>query len=199
MNREPLLVVLSGPSGVGKDSILDRLEQLGQPFHYTITATTRARRETEIEGEDYYFVSRTWFESAVQRADLLEHACVYGSLYGVPKAPVVEALAQGRDVIMRTNVQGARSIRTQAPGAVLIFVMPPSLERLEERLRGRQTDSPTEIARRLGTVREELEAVDAFDYVVVNEEGQLDRCVGSILAIVEAEKCRVHRPPVGLR
>lgn len=198
MSSEPLLVVLSGPSGVGKDSVLVRMRSLGYPFHYTVTATTRAPREGEVDGRDYYFVTREWFEEALRLSRLLEHACVYGRLYGVPKAPILTALANGQDVIMRTNVDGAKSIRALAPGAVLIFLLPPSPEQLEERLRGRETDSPEEIEQRLAKVREEMETLPIFDYAVLNDEGQLDRCVASIAAIVEAEKLRVHRPPLGL-
>ena len=198
MSSEPLLVVLSGPSGVGKDSILARMRQLRYPFHYTVTATTRPRRDGEVEGRDYYFVSPDWFRETVSQAGLLEHACVYGHLYGVPKAPVIDALADGRDVIMRTNVDGAASIRAQAGGAVLVFVMPPSLEQLEERLRRRQTDSASDISRRLAKVREEMDCLRAFDYAVVNADGELDRSVNSVAAIVEAERCRINRPPLGL-
>jgi guanylate kinase len=198
VSSAPLLVVLSGPSGVGKDSILLRLQELGYPFHYTVTATTRPQRPGESDGKDYYFVSEDWFEREVACGGLLEHACVYGRHYGVPKAPVIEALTRGQDVILRTNVEGARSIRAIAPGAVLIFVLPPSLDQLEERLRGRQTDSDGDIERRLREVRDEFEAIGIFDYQVVNEEDGLDACVATIAAIVQAEKCRVGRPPLGL-
>lgn len=194
----PVLVVLSGPSGVGKDSVLARMRAKGFPFHYTVTATSRPAREGEVEGKDYYFVTREWFHEAVHASRLLEHACVYGHLYGVPKAPILAALAHGQDVIMRTNVDGARTIRALAPGAVLIFLLPPSLERLAERLRGRRTDSLEVIERRLATVREEMQSLPSFDYAVPNEEGELDRCVASIASIIEAEKLRVHRPPLGL-
>jgi guanylate kinase len=175
------------------------MRELGYPFHYTVTATTRSPRAGEVEGHDYYFVSSDEFQQLLDQSGLLEYACVYGQLYGVPKAPVLGALATGRDVIMRTNVEGAASIRARAPGAVLVFITPPSLRRLEERLQRRQADSADDIARRLATVREEMNALPAFDYAVQNGEGELDRCVASIAAIVEAERCKVNRRPLGLK
>lgn len=198
MNRDPLFVVLSGPSGVGKDSILLRLRELGVPFHYTVTATTRPRRDGEVDGRDYYFYSAQTFEDLERAGGLLEHACVYGRRYGVPRQPVVEALARGQDVIVRTDIAGAASIRRCAPGATLIFIAPPSIESLEERLRRRSTESAADLAIRLARVREEMDALSHFDYLVVNQEGELDRCVESVAAILEAERCRLHRAPLGL-
>jgi guanylate kinase len=198
VSSAPLLIVLSGPSGVGKDSILERLRELGYPFHYTVTATTRAPREGEIDGRDYYFLSPEQFESLRREGGLLEHACVYGMSYGVPKAPVIEALHRGEDVIMRTNVDGAASIRAQSPGATLIFITAPSQALLEERLRKRQTDSADQIEVRLAKVREEMRAVGDFDYAIVNDEGRLDDCISTLDAIVRAERHRVLRPPLGL-
>jgi guanylate kinase len=199
VSNEPLLIVLSGPSGAGKDSIINRLRQLGYPFHYTVTATTRARREGEIEGRDYYFLSAEDFQELLDEDGFLEHARVYGKLYGVPKPHVLAAVRRGQDVIMRTNVEGAESIRARAPGAVLIFVTAPSDDILEQRLRQRRTDSPEEIERRLAKVRDEMEVLKSFDYVIVNRDDALDECVDSVLAIIRAEKCRVSRPPLGLQ
>jgi guanylate kinase len=191
-------VVLSGPSGVGKDSIIRRLRDLGYPFHFTVTATTRPPRDGEIDGRDYFFLSPEQFESLDRQGGLLERACVYGRQYGVPKAPVLAALAAGQDVIMRTNVDGAATIRSQAPGAVLIFVNAPSQEVLEYRLRSRQSDSAKDIELRLATARAEFAAISGFDYVVVNDDYRLDDCIRDVDAIVRAEKCRVSRPPLGL-
>ena len=198
MSSEPLLVVLSGPSGVGKDTVLERLRELRYPFHYTVTATTRQPRPGEVDGRDYYFMSPQAFQALEEQGGLLEHACVYGNWYGVPKAPVLAALARGEDVIMRTNVDGARSIRASAAGATLIFITAPSEGSLERRLRGRQSDSPQDIALRLAKVRDELSAVNEFDYLVVNDEDRLDDCIHTVDAIVRAEKCRVSRSPLGL-
>ena len=198
MNSDPLLVVLSGPAGVGKDAVLSRLRTRGCPFHYTITATTRAPRQGERDGVDYYFYTREHFLDLLARHELLEHATVYEHLYGVPKGPVLDALRNGQDVVVRTDIQGAASIRGLAPGATLIYIKPPSLETLEARLQGRGADSPEQIALRLAKAHEELTALVHFDYAVVNEDGGLDECVGTIMAIVRAERCRVHRPPLGL-
>lgn len=199
MTNSPLLIVISGPAGVGKDSILRRLKDHGEPFHYTVTATTRAPRHGERDGVDYFFYGRDQFLRMIERGELLEHAAVYGgNLYGVPKRPVVEALERGQDVIMRTNIEGAASIRDKAPGATLVFVKPPSLASLEAHMRERGGDSPEQIAIRLATAREEMAALSRFDYAVVNEEGELDRCVDTIRSIVQAEHCRVGRPPNNL-
>jgi guanylate kinase len=195
VSNPPLLVVLSGPSGVGKDSIIQRLRDLGYPFHFTVTATTRPPRDGEVDGRDYYFLSPAKFESLKNESGLLEHACVYGHEYGVPKAPVLAALSAGLDVIMRTNVEGAASIRSRAPGAVLVFVSAPSQEILESRLRGRQSESEQDIEVRLATARAELATMKNFDYAVVND--RLDDCIRDVEAIVRAEKCRVARPPLG--
>ena len=198
MNNGPLLVVLSGPSGVGKDSILDRMRAQGRPFHFTVTATTRPPRSGEHDGIDYFFFNEERFQQLVGEGGFLEHAAVYAHHSGVPKGPVLAALSNGQDVIMRVDVQGALSIRAEAPGAVLIFVAPPSEESLMERLRRRDTDSAADVALRLGKVQEEMATLPHFDYVVVNDEGELDTCVATIEAIVTAEKCRVERPPLGL-
>jgi guanylate kinase len=198
VSSQPLLVVLSGPSGVGKDAILQRLRELGAPFHYTVTATTRAPRAGEIDGHGLYFLSPGRFDQLLQEDGLLEHARVYGHYYGVPKAPVLEALASGQDVIMRTNVEGAASIRRRAPGAVLIFVTVPSIAMLQARLTKRGQNSETDMGVRLATVQDEMSKLGEFDYVVENAEGQLDQCVETVKAIVRAEKCRVSRPAVGI-
>ncbi len=198
MSSEPLLVVLSGPSGVGKDAILQRLRELGAPFHYTVTATTRAPRKGEVDGQGLFFLSTGRFDELLREDGLIEHALVYGHYYGVPKAPVLEALARGQDVIMRTNVEGAASIRRRAPGAVLIFVTVPSIAMLQARLTKRGQNSDTDMSLRLATVQDELRKLDEFDYVVENSEGQLDQCVATVKAIVRAEKCRVSRPALGL-
>jgi guanylate kinase len=198
VSSEPLLVVLSGPSGVGKDAILQRLRELGQPFHFTVTATTRAPRAGEVDGQGLFFFSRGRFDQLLREDGLLEHALVYGHYYGVPKAPVMEALSRGQDVIMRTNVEGAASIRRRAPGAVLIFVTVPSIAMLQERLMKRGQNSDTDMSLRLATVQDEMGRLGEFDYVVENAEGQLDQCVATVKAIVRAEKCRVSRPTLGL-
>lgn len=191
-NPPPQLVVLSGPSGAGKDSLLQRMKQLGFPFHFVVTATTRPPRPGEVDGVDYHFLSRERFQEMIQRGELLEHALVYGDYKGIPRQQVEEALRSGRDVILRLDVQGAATIRRLAPGAVLIFLTAASEEELIQRLRTRKTEDPEALARRIATAREELRRVEEFDYVVVNREGCLDEAVARVQAIIQAEKCRVH-------
>ncbi|HEY8491928.1 MAG TPA: guanylate kinase [Dehalococcoidia bacterium] len=194
----PLLLVLSGPSGVGKDSVLKRMQDLGVPLYYAVTVTTRPRRPEEVDGVDYRFVTPAEYRAILESGGFLEHANVYGNLYGIPKEPIREALAQGRDVIVRIDVQGAATIRRVVPEAVQVFLAPPSLEALEERLRQRKTERPDALQVRIQKAREEMQALSRFDYVVVNEDEKLDAAVERILAIISAEKCRVCRKPVRL-
>jgi guanylate kinase len=186
--RRPLLVVLSGPSGVGKDAVLDELERRGHKFHRVVTTTTRARRETETHGIDYYFVSDEMFDALIASGGLLEHATVYGHRSGVPRQQVVEKLREGVDVYVRTDVQGAATIKRLAPVAVRIFIAPGSLEELEARIRERGADDEERIERRLRTARDEMARRDEFEYVVVNEPGRLDHTVNQIEAILAAER-----------
>lgn len=189
----PLLVVVSGPSGVGKDAMLARVRELRPEVFWAITATTRAMRPGEEHGVHHLFHTREEFLELLERGELLEHAEVYGNLYGVPKAPVREALAEGRDAIVRTDVQGAASIRALAPEALLIFVAPPSLEELERRLRSRDTESAEETALRVETSRQEMRAAAWFDAVIVNETGGLEAAAREVIAFIERERQRV--PP----
>lgn len=184
-----MLIVLSGPSGVGKDAVLARMKISGRPLHFTVTATTRPQRQGESDGVDYHFVSQERFEEMVKGGELLEWAEVYGNSYGVPRSQVKEALEQGRDVLVRVDVQGAATIKHAVPQALLIFLASPSMEAVEERLRKRSTESIAELERRIETAREEMEQLPMFDYVVVNDEVEL--AAGEIDAIITAEKCRV--------
>jgi guanylate kinase len=188
----PLLVVLSGPSGVGKDSILMRMRDIGFAFHFVVTATSRPMRPGERPGYDYHFYSSQEFESLIAAGELLEWANVYGHYKGIPKSEIRQALASGRDVILRIDVQGAETIRRLAPQAVLVFVAPGSFDELRNRLQWRRTETPDDMERRLSTARAEMGALERFDYVVVNREDQLDDAVGQIRAIVRAEKQRVR-------
>lgn len=189
----PLLIVVSGPSGVGKDAMLARVLELRPEVFFAITATTRAMRPGEEHGVHHLFLTREEFLELLERGELLEHAEVYGNLYGVPKAPVREALAEGRDAIVRTDVQGAASIRSLAPGALLIFVAPPSLEELERRLRSRDTESAEETTLRVETSRQEMRDAAWFDSVIVNETGGLEKAAREFIAVVERERQRI--PP----
>ncbi len=189
----PLLIVLSGPSGVGKDAVLSRMRELDRPYHFTVTATTRPQRQGERDGVDYIFVSEPRFRHMIRDGQLLEWAEVYGNLYGVPKAQVTDALGNGRDAIIKADVQGASTIRKLAPEALLIFLAPLNEAELKRRLGARMTESPEALALRLETAKEEMQQASSFDYVVVNHEGLLDAAVREIDDIVVAEKVRT--PP----
>jgi guanylate kinase len=186
----PLLIVISGPSGVGKDAVLARMKERGLPFHFVVTATTRPRRTGEVEGQDYQFVSRDEFDRMIADGEMLEHALVYNDSKGIPRRQVAEALASGRDVALRVDVQGAATLRRLAPEALLIFLMAGSDEELERRLRARRTESEADLALRLKTARQELEQIPLFDYAVVNRDFALDETVDTILAIIQAEHHR---------
>ncbi|MEN9933464.1 MAG: hypothetical protein RLZZ387_43 [Chloroflexota bacterium] len=194
----PLLVVISGPSGVGKDSILMRMRDVGFPFHFVVTATSRPMRPAERPGYDYHFYTTEEFEALIAQDELLEWANVYGHYKGIPKSEIRQALASGRDVVLRIDVQGAETIRRLAPNAVLVFVAPGSFDELRDRLQWRRTETPDEMERRLGVAQQEMGALDQFDYVVFNREDRLDDAVGQIRAIVQAEKQRVRPRKVEL-
>jgi len=193
----PLLVVITGPSGVGKDTLVRELKRrLGERLHVAVTATTRPPRPGERHGVHYYFVSPQEFEAMLARGELLENAVVYGHRYGVPKAPLQEALAQGKDVVVRTDVQGASFIKSRHPEAVTVFVLPPSQEELARRLRGRGQDDARQVALRLRTAQEEMARVGEFDYRVTND--RLEEAVEEVLAIMERERARPGRRPPSL-
>ncbi len=195
----PLLVVISGPSGVGKDTVLSRMKERGLPFHFTVTATTRPRREVDPADHEFLtLLNEEAFDRLLAEDGLLEHAQVYGYRYGVPKAPVREALERGQDIIVRVDPQGAATIKKLAPAAVLVFLAPPSIEELEARLRARGLDDPEAMQRRLKAASQEMERLQQFDYVVVNEQDDLDGAVDQLLAIMAAERCRVGRQPIVL-
>ena len=187
----PLLVVISGPSGVGKDAALGELRKLGRPWHFAVTATTRPMRAGERDGADYIFLDAATFGRMRERDEFLECAEVYGRWYGVPRSQVRDALREGRDVILKMDVQGAAAIRRLAPEALLIFLIPPSMADLRQRLQGRMTETAPELTRRLRTAEDELSRIREYDYRVVNENGGLERAAAEIDAIITAEKCRV--------
>lgn len=189
---QPLLVVISGPSGVGKDSVLRRIKEMGFPFHFVVTMTTRPPRPGEVNGRDYIFVSQEEFDRVLNSGGLLEHALVYGHHYGVPREQVRKALESGRDVLMRVDVQGARTLRRLIPEAVFIFLVPSSEEELLRRLQRRHSESEESLRVRLSKFREEMQHLPEFDYVVVNADGRLDDAVDTILAIIKAEKSRTQ-------
>ena len=189
---QPLLIVISGPAGVGKDSLIQRMKERGCPFHFVITATDRPPRPGEVHGVDYFFLTTEEFLRLKREGELLEHAVVYGQYKGVPKQQVREAMASGKDVIMRVDVQGAATIQRLVPDAVLVFLVASSDAELEQRLRARGCDSPEQIARRIAMAREEMKRLTEFDYVIVNRDGELDQAVDAVVAVIQAEHCRVE-------
>lgn len=197
-NQNSLLIVISGPSGVGKDSVLKQLKKRGQPFHFVVTVTNREPRSNEMNGVDYIFVSHEEFHRMIEAGELLEHALVYGDHKGIPKKQVHDALESGKDVILRIDVQGAATIRRLAPQAVLIFLTAESEEELFRRLAERKTETLEDLKLRIATARQELEQVDEFDYIIANRENNLDETVDTILAIIRAEHHRVHPRKVDL-
>jgi guanylate kinase len=188
---KPLLIVLSGLSGVGKDTVLAGLRRADLPLEISVSATTRPRRAGEKDGVDYHFVSPARFQEMIDTNQLLEWANVYGNRYGIPREPVRVALESGRDVLVKVDVQGAETIKKMVPRAVFIFLITPHLDELEKRLRQRRTETPAELELRLKASRTELEKLPMFDYVVVNQRDEINGTIAIIRAIITAEKCRV--------
>jgi len=175
------------------------MRNLGYAFHYGVTATTRSRRAGESDGRDYTFVTEAEYRRMLQDGELLESAQVYGYWYGVPRQQVKRALDEGKDVILKVDVQGAAAIRKLLPASVLIFLTLPDMEDYAHRLRGRQTESDADMKIRLGRLSEEMNCLDLFDYIVVNHHGRLDESVACIYSIVTAEKSRVNPRTVELK
>lgn len=188
---KPLLIVLSGPSGAGKDAVLNRMKASGYPAKFITTATTRPQRANEKDDVAYHFVSEEEFQRMLKNKELLEYANVYGNWYGVPKQPVKQALEAGDDTIIKVDVQGAATLKKLLPQAVFIFLMSPSTEELAARLRERQTESDPDFDLRLKTAEEEIKQLPLFDYVVLNKRNEIERAVSAIEAVITAEK---HRP-----
>lgn len=197
MPGTPLLVILTGPSGAGKDTLIDRLKSRpDSPYGFAVTATTRPRRNEERDGRDYHFVTKGEFERMVRDGEMLEHAVVYGQPKGIPRRSVQDVFALGKDALMRTDIQGARYLKSIIPGAVTVFIAPPSAEEMEKRLRSRGGDTPEQVAVRLQTAAEELAAAPEFDYTVVNDD--VDRAIAEIESIISTERKRAGREPVSL-
>ncbi len=194
-----MLVVLSGPSGVGKDTLLEKLKKRGYDFAFIVTMTTRPIRPNEVDGRDYLFVSKDEFAQLMIKDELLEHSIVYGDYKGIPKAQVRQAFESGKDVIMRIDVQGAAKIRKLVPNAVTIFISAESEDALTERLIERKTENADSLKIRIATAREEMKRMKEFDYVVINRDDHQDEAVGKIVAIISAEHCRIDRTPTPIQ
>lgn len=192
-----LLVIISGPSGVGKDTIIEAMRRSpdGHAYHYVVTCTTRPRRPGEVDGVNYQFLDRDQFRALRDSGELLEWAEVHGNWYGTPRQQVRAALAAGYDAILKIDVQGARTVKERVPDALLIFVVPPSLEALFQRLKHRATETVDELELRQRNAALELARQEDYDYVVVNETGQVEKTAARIHEIIAAE----HRRRPGLR
>jgi guanylate kinase len=193
-----LLIVISGPSGVGKDTVIQRMKERGLPFHFVVTATTRKARPEEQHGVDYIFVSHDEFARMIEHDEMLEYAIVYNDYKGIPREQVRQALVSDQDVIMRVDVQGAATIRKLSPEALLIFLTTEDEAELVRRLSARKTETPEGLSLRIATARQEMKRIQEFDYVVTNRDNQVDQTVDTILAIILAEHHRVHQRKVML-
>ena len=194
----PLLVVLSGPSGVGKDAALNELRKLDRPWHFVVTATTRTIRAGETDGVDYIFLDEPTFLDMKDQNEFVECAQVYGRWYGVPRSQVTSGLEAGKDVILKIDVQGAATVRKMAPDALFIFMVPGSFEELQDRLGQRMTESTPEMELRLKTAADELRQATNFDRQVVNSKDNLKQAVSDIDTTIAAEKQRTGRAPIQL-
>lgn len=186
---------MSGPSGVGKNTLLNAVLPVVPDLHYSVSATTREPRPGEVNGRDYFFVTDDEFDRMVREGRLLEWAEFVGRRYGTPRDYIEQCLDDGLTVIMDIDIQGARQIREQMPEAILVFLWPPSLQELSRRIHGRGKDSQAAISRRLSWAHQELEAVHEYDYVIVNDD--LEKAASELRAIVMAERCRVARTDFG--
>ena len=195
---KPLLMVISGPSGIGKDTVVDGLKARDLPFHFVITATSRPPRENEVHGRDYFFYSKEKFEEMIEQGEFLEFAWVYSAYKGVPKSQVREALESGEDVVMRLDVQGAETVHNLCSDAVLVFLTASSKEEWLQRLKDRRSETDNELKLRIETAREEYEKLELFDYIVINKENKLDQTLDVIESIIAAEHHRVHPREVRL-
>jgi guanylate kinase len=194
--RRPRLFVISGPSGVGKDTVVESLRAVFPDVYFAVTATTRERRPGEIDGVHYYFMDTPTFEANRASGEFLEWAQVYGNLYGVPKGQVRMALARGQDVIVKVDVQGADTIRQLAPDGCFIFLAPESMTELLRRLRARKSEDADVLMERFQAASREMPRAADFDYVVFNETERVEKAIDSICSIISAERCRVEQPEI---
>jgi guanylate kinase len=194
-----LVFVLSGPSGVGKSSLIERLKRDRFPITYAVTATTRPRRHGEEHGVHYYFLAEAEYDLLLTTQQFLEHAVVHNLYrYGIPLQSIRDGLRRGHDVILAPDVQGASTVRWKLPNAITIFLRPESLDELEPRLAKRGTETPEERIVRLATAEREMQRMSEYDYVIVNHRDRMDQAVGDLKAIIVAERLRVCPRTVSL-
>jgi guanylate kinase len=191
LHPQPFLIVISGPSGVGKDSVVKELLRRNDSMDFVVTATSREKREKEQEGVDYFFITKAEFERMIRDNEFLEHSLVYDQYKGIPKKQVLNVWAKGKDVILRIDFQGAMKIRGLFPEALMIFLLPTSETELRQRLMDRKTETPETIGLRMATTRKEMESISIFDYLVYNPQGKLEEAVSNIETIIKAEHHRV--------
>ena len=186
---KPLILIISGLSGSGKDTVINRLKEISTvDFHFVVTCNTRKKREGEIDGKDYHFITREKFISMIKNGEMLEHSEVYDDLKGVPRFEIEKAIENGKDIILRLDYQGMRKIKAVYPEAVSIFIIPPDSEAWLKRLRARNSDSEESLQLRIKTAVEELKYVSEFDYILVNDE--IDHAAMDLLTILRAEHMR---------
>lgn len=196
---QPMILVISGPSGVGKDAVIKRLQEEREGIHFVVTATSRAMRPGEVEGKDYYFVSKEEFLTMIEREELLEYALVYGEYKGIPKQQIRDYMAKGCDIVLRVDIQGAATLRQiLGESAVFIFLVAESEEALVKRLIHRKTETSDMLLVRVATAREEVKHMKNFDYVVVNAQGKLEEAVKQVESIIDAEKSKIHKRHVNI-
>lgn len=186
-----LLIVISGPSGVGKGTVCKRLLSDNDKISLSVSATTRKARTGEIDKVSYFFMGKEEFEDMVEKKEFLEYAYVHGNYYGTPKKYVLDKIEKGQDVLLEIDIQGALKVKDIYPEGVFIFIMPPSMEELKKRIVNRGTETEEAIARRLEAAYKEIEYVFKYDYVVLNDE--IETAVNKIESILDAEKCKVNR------
>ncbi len=193
MQNKGTLVVISGPSGSGKGTVVKRLREIMPEVSLSVSATTRAPREGEVDGREYYFITRDDFEDMVADGEILEFTSYCGNYYGTPKKEAERITGEGKDLILEIEVDGASQIKRMVPDSVTIMLIPPTASILESRLRGRGTETEQVIANRLARAKEEIKLATSYDYVVVNEEGGIDACAEAIREIIRAERSRSAR------
>ena len=191
MNKKGLLLVVSGPSGAGKGTICKAFLEKNKNVKLSISATTRSPREGEVEGVNYFFVTKEKFKGMIDNGELLVHAQIYDNFYGTPKAAILENLEQGYDVLLEIEMQGARQIKEVYPEGVFIFILPPSLDELKSRIVGRGTETEEQINKRFGSAFEEICQIENYDYFIVNKD--IDQSAKELSDMISAEKNKVHR------
>ncbi len=187
LQHQPLLIVISGPSGVGKDSVVKELLRRNNSMDFVVTATSRVIRQHEQEGVDYFFKTKEEFEQMIENGEFLEHSLVYDQYKGIPKQQVLEVWSKGKDVILRIDFQGARKIKKLYPETLMIFLLPTTEDELRKRLTDRGTETAESISLRMATTRSEMESIGIFDYLVYNPHGQMEEAVKDIESIIIAE------------